>query len=35
MEPLGGVPAHINDYAETNTAIVKKTSVPRRLPPMN
>ena len=25
----------INVYAETNTAIVKKTSVPRRLPPMN
>lgn len=35
MEQLDEVLDRINGYAETNTAIVKKTSVPRRLPPMN
>ena len=35
MEQLAEVLDRINGYAETNTAIAKKTSVPRRLPPMN
>lgn len=35
MEQLDELLDRINAYAETNTAIVKKTSVPRRLPPMN
>ena len=35
MEQLDELLDRINVYAETNTAIVKKTSVPRRLPPMN
>jgi Lrp/AsnC family leucine-responsive transcriptional regulator len=35
MEQLDELLDRINGYAETNTAIVKKTSVPRRLPPMN
>ena len=35
MEQLDELLDRINVYAETNTSIVKKTSVPRRLPPMN
>lgn len=35
MEQLDEVLDRINAYAETNTAIVKKTSVPRRLPPLD
>ena len=35
MEQLDEILDHLNGFAETNTAIVKKTSVPRRLPPMN
>lgn len=35
MEQLDTLLDHLNTYAETNTAIVKKTPVKRRLPPMN
>lgn len=35
MELLGELLDLINVYAETNTAIVKKSSVARRLLPMN
>lgn len=34
MEQLDEILDHINVYALTNTAIVKKTTVKRRLPPM-
>jgi len=34
MEQLDEILDHINIYALTNTAIVKKTTVKRRLPPM-
>lgn len=34
MEQLDGILDRLNGYAETNTAIVKKTPVRRRLPPM-
>ncbi|MBC9251433.1 AsnC family transcriptional regulator [Pseudomonas alcaligenes] len=34
MEQLDSLLDRLNGYAETNTAIVKKTSVARRLPPM-
>ena len=34
MEQLDSLLDHLNNYAETNTAIVKKTPVKRRLPPM-
>ncbi|MBM7060728.1 Lrp/AsnC family transcriptional regulator [Pseudomonas sp. UL073] len=34
MEQLDGLLDRLNDYAETNTAIVKKSTVKRRLPPM-
>ena len=35
MEQLDELLDRINAYAESNTAIVKKTSVARRLPPMS
>lgn len=35
MEQLDEILDHINVYALTNTAIVKKTTVKRRLPPMD
>ncbi len=34
MEQLDTLLDRLNHYAETNTAIIKKTSVKRRLPPM-
>lgn len=34
MEQLDTLLDRLNDHAETNTAIVKKTTVKRRLPPM-
>lgn len=34
MEQLDEILDHVNVYALTNTAIVKKTTVKRRLPPM-
>lgn len=34
MEQLDTLLDHLNTYAETNTAIVKKTPVKHRLPPM-
>ncbi|MHC6226588.1 Lrp/AsnC family transcriptional regulator [Pseudomonas sp. X10] len=35
MEQLDSLLDKLNVHAETNTAIIKKTSVRRRLPPMN
>ena len=34
MEQLDSLLDHLNHYAETNTAIVKKSPIKRRLPPL-